>query len=97
MNRQDSLDRREFLHTVGDGAGALAASSLFTRTAQGGSDSEPDLVIALRATQTEAQIKPGEPTRIWMYQGEVVKGDPASLQPVPLTAEVSSSHPPLRG
>ncbi len=96
MNKQYSLDRREFLQTVGYGAGALAASSLFTRAAQGESEGEPDLVIALRAVQAEAQIKPGEPTRVWIYQGEVVKGDPASLQSVPLTAEVSSSRPPIR-
>lgn len=96
MNRQCNLDRREFLHTIGYGAGALAASSLITCTTQAASDSEPDLVIALRAVQAEAQIKPGELTRVWMYQGEVVKGNPASLQPVPRTAEVSSSRQTLR-
>ncbi len=42
-----------------------------------------DLEIVLRAAPGEAPILPGKPTRVWRYEGEVLQGDPAALQPVP--------------
>lgn len=44
---------------------------------------EPDVEIALKATRGTVSILPGQPTRVWTYQGEVVRGDPASLQTLP--------------
>jgi blue copper oxidase len=40
----------------------------------------PDVEIDLLATQSQAQILPGSPTRVWTYQGTLVKGDPTNLQ-----------------
>ena len=45
--------------------------------------SDPDLDIALEAIETQAQVLPGTPTRVWSYRGRVLRGDPASLQELP--------------
>ncbi|MFQ5617141.1 MAG: multicopper oxidase family protein, partial [Anaerolineales bacterium] len=36
----------------------------------------------LQATPAEVPILPGAPTRVWTYQGQVLNGDPAALQPL---------------
>ena len=36
--------------------------------------------IALKATGAEVPLKKGRPTRVWQYQGTLLKGDPSSLQ-----------------
>src|SRR5574338_766157 len=41
---------------------------------------EPDLEVNLRAVQAEQQIFLGPKTRVWKYEGEVVRGDKESLQ-----------------
>jgi len=41
---------------------------------------EPDVEIALTATQTEVSILPGQPTTVFRYQGELLQGDSESLQ-----------------
>ena len=46
-------------------------------------DFNPDLEINLRAVTGEVGIYQGAKTRIWHYEGEVVKGDKSALQPVP--------------
>jgi FtsP/CotA-like multicopper oxidase with cupredoxin domain len=43
----------------------------------------PDLEINLKAAPTTVPILPGQPTRVWSYTAELVKGDPSSLQPIP--------------
>ncbi|RDK03412.1 multicopper oxidase family protein [Paraburkholderia lacunae] len=39
----------------------------------------PDLEVQLRAREDHVQILHGEPTRVWRYDGKVLKGDPGSL------------------
>ena len=46
-------------------------------------DFVPDLEINLRAVTGEVGIYQGAKTRIWHYEGEVVKGDKAALQALP--------------
>lgn len=58
---------------------ALAAST----PTPGSASFNPDVELALRAVQTEVKILPGQPTQVWTYQGEVLQGDPAVLQPLP--------------
>jgi len=41
---------------------------------------EPDLEVNLRAVQAEQSVFPGPKTRVWKYEGEVVRGDKESLQ-----------------
>ena len=41
---------------------------------------QPDVELALRATTGEVSILPGQSTKVWVYQGEVLAGDPATLQ-----------------
>ena len=41
-----------------------------------------DLELALTALQGEANVLPGQPTKVWCYQAEVLQGDPAAVQAV---------------
>ncbi len=49
-------------------------------TSQASASNEPDVELALRATTGEVPILPGQSTKVWVYQGEVLAGDPATLQ-----------------
>ncbi|HEB77043.1 MAG TPA: multicopper oxidase family protein [Methylothermaceae bacterium] len=42
----------------------------------------PDVEIELVAKTGEVPILPGRPTRVWHYQGRVLKGDPGALIPL---------------
>lgn len=42
-----------------------------------------DIEISLRATPAEAQVFPGEATRVWAYRGEVIRGDAGTVQHLP--------------
>jgi len=44
------------------------------------SDFVPDVELALRAGPSEVEIFSDQATSVWSYQGEVLKGDPSSLQ-----------------
>jgi blue copper oxidase len=73
------LNRRDFLKVSSAGAASwicnVAAAPVLCAGAL-------DLEIVLRATLAELSLLPGPATRVWTYQGEVLQGDPASLQPV---------------
>jgi FtsP/CotA-like multicopper oxidase with cupredoxin domain len=43
----------------------------------------PDLEINLKAAPTTVSILPGQPTQVWSYAAELVKGDSKSLQTIP--------------
>lgn len=91
MSQPDQLGRRDFLHlatlAAGGGLGILLSSSAPATTAAaaapGSTGPAADVEVALRATQGEVSILPGKASRIWMYQGTVLKGDPASVQALP--------------
>ena len=81
------MERRKFLQHLGVGAGALLAAPNLLLPRGGGSNRmagrdrfDPDLEIALKATPAETPIFPGQPTRVWQFQGEVLQGDPKNLQ-----------------
>ena len=46
-------------------------------------DGTPDVEFALKAVPDEVQILPGDPTRVWRYQGEVLNGPAGALQNIP--------------
>jgi blue copper oxidase len=52
------------------------------RTSNATPEREPDVVINLKSTPGEVQLFLGKATKAWVYQGEVLKGDPTSLQPL---------------
>lgn len=62
---------------------AQEATSIPTATTGPSPVSSVELEIALQAMQGEVSILPGKATRVWTYQGQVTKGDPASLQTLP--------------
>ncbi len=45
--------------------------------------SEADLEVVLAAVKDRIPVLPGQPTGVWRYQGEVIKGDPGQLQNLP--------------
>ena len=84
--------RRQFLHIMGVsgaallGAKYLSACSPHTAAAQPmNTTRNPDVEIALRAIQDDIPILGNQTTRVWRYTGEVLQGDPATLQPLPQT------------
>lgn len=42
----------------------------------------PDVEIALKAIRGQVQILPGQPTQVWQYQTQLLKGDASALQPL---------------
>jgi FtsP/CotA-like multicopper oxidase with cupredoxin domain len=81
------INRRQFLQISGAGAAGLLAGGLPSlvnnKGARAASNPEskfiPDLDIALKATPAEVPILPGNPTGVWHYQGQVIKGGRESL------------------
>ena len=81
------INRRQFLQITSAGAAGLLAGGIPSLVniegARAASKSEgkfsPDLDISLKATPAEVPILPGNPTSVWHYQGQVIKGDRASL------------------
>jgi FtsP/CotA-like multicopper oxidase with cupredoxin domain len=78
------IDRRQFLYLAGAGAlNLLNVKGLpFSKTVMASSknnDFIPDLELSLTARPSEVQIFPGQPTTVWQYKGQVIKGDPAGL------------------
>lgn len=85
------LSRRTFLGAAAGTAllfsGGCIAPPL---TAQNGNTTddiaagEPDLTeITLTAGLDSVQILPGATTEVWRYQGEVIQGDPSTIQSIP--------------
>jgi FtsP/CotA-like multicopper oxidase with cupredoxin domain len=91
MNTSSNIDRRAFLRCSCLGAAALLSDTptAAARTVNAGAMAYQmggsffsDVELALRATATEASLFDGAPTRVWTYHGEVLRGDPVSLQPL---------------
>ncbi len=61
-------------------AGSRTAGPGPSPTPQAG---DVDVELALTARPEEVSILPGRPTQVWRFQGEVLQGDPAVLEPIP--------------
>jgi FtsP/CotA-like multicopper oxidase with cupredoxin domain len=86
MLRLEDATRRAFLRasTLSCLVAARASGLLTLRPARaqpGGRTPQfiPDLEVQLRAREDHVQILHGEPTRVWRYDGKVLKGDPGGL------------------
>jgi len=86
------IRRREFLKLFGAGATTIAGlsgcgvsrtTSEETKPVQARGDFVPDTELQLTATETTVSILHGQPTRVWKYDGTVLKGDSAALQLIP--------------
>jgi FtsP/CotA-like multicopper oxidase with cupredoxin domain len=78
------INRRQFLYLAGAGAANLLNMNglPFARVGLASSennDFSPDLELSLTARPSEVKIFPGQPTTVWQYKGQVIKGGPASL------------------
>ena len=85
-----NITRRQFLRFLGYGAISIVGSQILSACSafiEEGADAlilgEPDVEIRLIATPGEQQIFPGLPTKVWRYQGEVLKGPPDSIVSLP--------------
>ena len=79
------INRRQFLYLAGTGVvNLLNMSGLpFIKTATASSeknDFSPDIELSLAATPSEVRIFTGQPTTVWQYTGQVIKGDPQVLR-----------------
>jgi len=92
MPLNSKIDRRGFLRISGATAAALMGGSILAAcqsarpvaiSPTASADFVPDLDLTLKATPSEVAILPGTPTKVWVYQGSVVSGDPASVQAIP--------------
>jgi len=85
-----TLNRRDFLKLAGVssvGGYFLSGNTEFfspLSTVQAGNiDFEPDVELLLIASRDTVQILDGQSTIVWRYNGEVIKGDTTTLQPIP--------------
>ncbi len=81
------ISRRQFLHLTGavgtglitGGLGALLHVPPAAAQAAANAGFDADLDIALKAGAGQVPIFPGNPTRVWQFQGQVLDGDPNAL------------------
>lgn len=80
MCKARGIERRDFLRSAGCGAAGL----MINRAPLAGTVAgfTLDVELALRATAAQLTLFEGQPTQVWSYQGNVLSGDPASLQTV---------------
>ncbi len=84
------IDRREFLRYLGIGMVSIlghqllsACTPLFSGQPTLAPFGEPDVEVQLFAKPDLKQIFPGNPTKVWRYQGEVIKGPSDALRFLP--------------
>src|SRR5574341_412080 len=86
------MNRRDFIQSASCGAAALLTDAVMPaisstqviedKTSNTSRQFIADTEIALRAVVAEVPLLTGAPTRIWTYQGEVLRGDPASVRTI---------------
>ncbi len=89
------VNRRGFLQLTGLGATALISSSLVKllsacspgsagiNSVSQPTPASPDIEMAITAAPSEISILPGQPTKVWRYQAELIRGADSSLQLIP--------------
>lgn len=83
-------DRRKFIKIGAAGAAILISwpflnageNKASNKNGASNPNFEPDLDIALTAVESEVQILLGNPTRVWIFESELIKGDQDSLQKI---------------
>jgi len=81
------INRRQFFQRTGAGAlslmsgglGSLLATPFVSAEGKKGNKFDPDLEISMTSCQTQIPIFPENPTRVWSFKGQVLKGDRARL------------------
>ena len=92
MSTMTGIDRRKFLQLTGLGAITAATSPKWLFAApnaryvrEASPDFQPDVEIEISAGITEAPILPGKPTRVWKYEGKLLKGPDGTIAQLPGT------------
>jgi len=85
------ISRRQFIQFTAAGAAGLLTGGLGSSLIAGqdaaaagkGRDGfNPDLDLALTATPGEVPILPGDPTGVWQFKAQLIKGSRSSLMPI---------------
>jgi len=79
------MDRRRRLVVVGTATAAAAATlglpqSGASAERQEEADTGVGIHIELHAVQEHVALRPGAPTRVWLYRGKVLRGDASTLE-----------------
>lgn len=78
------VTRRDFLRHVGLGSAAmLVGLPVWRARARTGVGFSPDLWLKVVAAPAAVAVRPGAKTPVWSYRASVIKGDPASVAPMP--------------
>ncbi|NPV57224.1 MAG: multicopper oxidase domain-containing protein, partial [Anaerolineae bacterium] len=85
------ISRREFLRLFGMGGFSFVLSSClpqgmtksFSNYVAPLDEPAPDIEISLEAIQDEIQIQQGPLTKVWRYQGQVIRGPEGTLRAIP--------------
>ena len=81
------INRRKFFKLAATGALSVLGSSVVPTTwnkiatadSNKFADTEPDSIIKINATPGQVPIFSGPKTNVWMYRGEVLKGNPTAV------------------
>ena len=87
MSQPKDATRRNFMRSsalsclvaASASSGFLTLRDVLAQPGVGNPQFVPDLEVQLRAMEDHVPILRGQPTRVWRYDGKVVKGDPGSL------------------
>src|SRR5512139_3261499 len=86
----NKISRRDFLRLAGIGTAALVGSRinlfgqpLLRNAFAMGEEFMPDAEVSITAAEKWVQILPGEQTRVWSYEGELLSGSGVTVQAVP--------------
>ena len=89
LKKPVAIDRRTFLEKAGFGAATILIWPLFsscdgrssgTVAPEISQEFQPDIDLEMNAVQREISILPGPKTKVWVFEGKLIKGDKEVLQ-----------------
>ena len=91
MKESFEINRRKFLAKAGSGTAVTmvwpflsSCDSKLSGTAKPelSKDFQPDIDLELKAVQRDLSVLPGPKTKVWIYNGNLIKGSKDVLQPI---------------
>ena len=91
MKEPFRINRRKFLAKAGAGAAVTMIWPFFSSCDSQSSttakpklskDFQPDIDLELKAVQRDLSILPGSKTKVWVYEGKLIKGNKEALLPL---------------
>ncbi|MDF9799195.1 hypothetical protein OKW21_004458 [Catalinimonas alkaloidigena] len=91
MKELFGINRRKFLAKVGAGAAVTMIWPFFsscdsqsstTAKPELSKDFQPDVDLELKAVQRDLSILSGPKTKVWVYEGKLIKGNKEAFKPL---------------